>query len=121
MASGRFVDNDDDIEGSMEADNTDLSRDKSKERTNAGYMLHNWKGSERRIVRLDKKENNHLDYIREAYSGTEGQYLGTLRRNFDVEVAEPSRPSSQVSKKRSKEAFARRGIRFSALSSMLSL
>lgn len=125
VASGRFVDNDDDIEDSMEADNTDLSRDKSKERTNAGYMLHNWKGSEGRIVRLDKKENKHLDYIREACSGTEGQYLGTLRRNFDVEVADvkPSRPSSQVSKERSKEAFARRDERspFDALETLASL
>ncbi|PWA50644.1 hypothetical protein CTI12_AA471170 [Artemisia annua] len=125
VASGRFVDNDDDIEGSMEADNTDLSRDKSKERTNAGYMLHNRKGSEGRIVRLDKKENKHLDYIREDCSGTEGQYLGTLRRNFDVDVADvnPSRPSSQVSKKRSKEAVARRDERptFDALETLASL
>ena len=39
-------------------------------------------------LRLDKKENKHLDYIREACSGIEGQYLGTLRRNFDAEVAD---------------------------------
>ncbi|GJS18671.1 protein ALWAYS EARLY 3 isoform X2 [Tanacetum coccineum] len=125
VASVRSVDNDDDIEGSMEADNTDFSRDKSKERTNAGYMLHSRKGSEERKVRLDKKGNKHLDYIREACSGTEGQYLGTLRRNFDVEVADvkPSGPSSQVSKKRSKEAFARRDERstFDALETLASL
>ena len=65
-------------------------------------MLDNWKGSEGRIVRLDKKENKHLDYIREACSGTEGKYLGTLRRNFDAEVAhvKPSGPSSQVNRKK---------------------
>ncbi|XP_024986896.1 protein ALWAYS EARLY 2 isoform X2 [Cynara cardunculus var. scolymus] len=113
VASGWFVDNDtydDDIEGSMEADNTDFSRDKSKERTNAGYMLHDRKGSQVKKVRVDRKENKHLEYIREACSGTEGQNLGTLRRNFDVEVADakPSRPSSQGSKRRSKEAHTGR-------------
>ncbi|GJY31924.1 hypothetical protein Tco_0415419 [Tanacetum coccineum] len=37
------------------------------------------------------------------YLDTEGKYLGTLRRNFDVEVADikPSGPSCQVSMKRS--------------------
>ncbi|KVH89870.1 DIRP-like protein [Cynara cardunculus var. scolymus] len=117
VASGWFVDNDtydDDIEGSMEADNTDFSRDKSKERTNAGYMLHDRKGSQVKKVRVDRKENKHLEYIREACSGTEGQNLGTLRRNFDVEVADakPSRPSSQGSKRRSKEAHTGRAINY---------
>ncbi|KAK9079883.1 hypothetical protein SSX86_001556 [Deinandra increscens subsp. villosa] len=100
VASGWFVD-DDDIEGSMEADNTELSRDKSKEKIDAGYTLHDKKGTHGRKVRVDKKENLHLDYIREACSGTEGQNLGTIRRNFNIKVADakPSR-SSQVSKKR---------------------
>ncbi|KAK1436006.1 hypothetical protein QVD17_01781 [Tagetes erecta] len=100
VASGWFVD-DYDIEGSMEADNTELSREKSKEKVNAGYTLHDKKGIDGRQVRGDKKENTHLDYIREACSGTEGQNLGTVQRNFIIEVADakPSR-SSQVSKKR---------------------
>lgn len=128
VASGWFVDNDtydDDIEGSMEADNTDFSRDKSKERTNAGYMLHDRKGSQGKKVRVDRKENKHLDYIREACSGTEGQNLGTLRRNFDVEVADakPSRPSSQGSKRRSKEAHTGRdeNSAFDALETLANL
>lgn len=105
VASGWFV-NDDDIEGSMEADNTELSRDKSKENVNAGYTLHDKKGIHGRKVSVDKKENTHLDYIREASSGTEGQNLGTVQRNFKVEVtdAKPSR-SSLVSKKRGKKTL----------------
>lgn len=108
VGSGWFVDNDmhdDDIEGSMEADNTDFSRNKSKERINAGYTLHDQKGSHGRKVRVAKKENKQIEYIREACSGTEGQNVGTIRRNFDVEVAD-AKPSlsSQGFKKRSKEA-----------------
>ncbi|KAI3821957.1 hypothetical protein L1987_09535 [Smallanthus sonchifolius] len=100
VASGWFVD-DDDIEGSMETDNTELSRNKSKEKINAGYTLHDKKGTHGRKVRVDKTENTHLDYIREACSGTEGQNLGTIRRHFNIKVADakPSR-SSQASKKR---------------------
>ncbi|KAL8244693.1 hypothetical protein R6Q59_010951 [Mikania micrantha] len=100
VASGWFV-NDNDIEGSMEADNTEVSRHKSKEKINAGYSLHDKKGTDGRQVRVDKKENTHLDYIREACSGTEGHNLGTIRRNFNIKVADakPSR-SSQVSKNR---------------------
>ncbi|KAI3522380.1 hypothetical protein L1887_00118 [Cichorium endivia] len=90
-----------DIEGSMEADNTDFSRDKNKERLNAGYMLHDRKGSQGKKIRIDKKENKHLDYIREACSGTEGHNLGTIRRNFEVADAKPLK-SSQGSKKKSK-------------------
>ncbi|KAL4592913.1 hypothetical protein LXL04_005920 [Taraxacum kok-saghyz] len=81
----------DDIEGSIEADNTDFSRVKSKERIAA-------KGSQVKKPRADKKENKHLDYIREACSDTEEHNLSTLTRHFD---SKPSK-SSQGSKKRSK-------------------
>lgn len=114
MASGQFAEYDmydDDIEGSMEADNTDLSRDRSKEGTNGGYTLHGHKESQGRKVRGGKKEIKHLDYIREGSSGTEGQNLGTLRRNFDVKVADAKLSrSSQSYKIRSKEDRTERGI-----------
>nr|XP_043613972.1 protein ALWAYS EARLY 3 isoform X2 [Erigeron canadensis] len=127
VASGWFIANvmyDDDAEGNMEADNTEFSRNRSKERTSIGHMLHDRKGSQGRKVRVGKKENKHLNYIREDYSGTEGQNLGTLRRNFDVEVADakPSR-SSRVSKNRSKEAHTGRedNSAFDALETLASL
>ncbi|KAL7597112.1 hypothetical protein Lser_V15G27974 [Lactuca serriola] len=111
-----------DIEGSMEADNTDFPRDKSKERINAGYVLHDRKGSQGKKVRVDKKENKHLDYIREACSGTEGHNLSTLRRNFEFSDVKPSK-SSQGSKKRSKGAHTGRdeNSAFDALETLANL
>ncbi|XP_076930113.1 protein ALWAYS EARLY 3-like [Bidens hawaiensis] len=104
VGSGWFVD-DDDIEGSMETDNTELSRDKNKEKAKAVFSLHDKKGTHGRKVRVDKKENTHLDYTREACSGTEGQNLGTIQRNFNIKVAD-ARPSgySHVSKKRDEDS-----------------
>ncbi|XP_076938608.1 protein ALWAYS EARLY 3-like [Bidens hawaiensis] len=104
VGSGWFVD-DDDIEGSMEADKTELSRDKNKVKAKAGFLLHDKKGTHGRKVRVHKKENTHLDYTREACSGTEGQNLGTIQRNFNIKVAD-ARPSgsSHVSKKRGEDS-----------------
>lgn len=104
VGSGWFVD-DDDIEGSIEAVNTELSRDKNKEKAKAGFSLHDKKGTHGRKVRVDKKENTHFDYTREACSGTEGRNLGTIQRNFNIKVAD-ARPSgsSHASKIRGKVA-----------------
>lgn len=114
MASSRYVGTDmyeDDLEGSMEADNVESTRGKGYLKTNVGSLFHKGKGSYGKKLQVDKSGNNHLDDIREACSGTEeGQKMGPERRKYDAEVndAKASRSSSQGPRKRSKKVLFRR-------------
>ncbi|KAM7488190.1 hypothetical protein LguiB_025674 [Lonicera macranthoides] len=103
----------DGLEGSMEADNGDSSRDKGylMETRGVGPSVQKGRKHYGKKVEVDDSGSNHLDDIREACSGTEeGQNLGAGRGKFDIEVSDAkiSRSSSGGPRKRSKKALFRR-------------
>lgn len=104
----------DGLEGRMEPDNGDISRDKSYLMKTGSIGALSQKG--RRLygkkLEADSTKDNHLDEIREACSGTEeGQIVGVDRGKSYSEVTEANiARSSQGLRKRSKKVLFRRGI-----------
>ncbi|KAL2547514.1 DIRP domain-containing protein [Forsythia ovata] len=79
----------DDLEGSTKADTGELARYKSHmmESDSPGTARHKGKNLESAKGGVDYNSENHLDDIKEECSRTEeGQRIGTMRGNFDIEV-----------------------------------
>lgn len=99
-----------DLEGSMEADTGELARYKSHRTESESPGLAGQKGRkfESAKVEVDYNSENHLDDIKEECSRTEeGQRMGTMRG--DVEVTDPkiSRSPMDQRKKSKKVLFGR--------------
>ncbi|KAL2547351.1 DIRP domain-containing protein [Forsythia ovata] len=79
----------DDLEGSTKADTGELARYKSHmmESDSPGTARPKGKNLESAKGGVDYNSENHLDDIKEECSRTEeGQRIGTMRGNFDIEV-----------------------------------
>lgn len=97
---------DEDLEGSMEADTGEISghRPYLKQSGRVG-TTNKGKRIDRKKLDVDDGSNNHLDDIKEACSGTEeGQRLVAARGTLNLD-AKVSRSSPQSSRKRSKKVL----------------
>lgn len=104
---------DEDLEGSMEADTGDLSRHGPFVKPRVGTMVNKGRRIDRRKLDVDDSSDNHLDDIKEACSGTEeGQGLGASRGKLKID-AKISRSSPQGSRKKSKKVLFSRGMQLS--------
>ncbi|CAA3020975.1 ALWAYS EARLY 3-like [Olea europaea subsp. europaea] len=113
-----------DLEGSMEADTGELARYKSHRTESESPGLAGQKGRkfESAKVEVDYNSENHLDDIKEECSRTEeGQRMGTMRG--DVEVTDPkiSRSPMDQRKKSKKVLFGRDEDAFDALQTLADL
>lgn len=108
------TDEEEELEGSTEADTAELSRFKSSmmESTSAGVMKEKGKKLKGKNYEVDSE---HLsDELKEEGSGTEeGQKFGAMGGNFHVEVSKTkiSRSSMQSQRKKSKKVLFERGTR----------
>lgn len=109
------------LEGSTEADPADLSRFKSSrmESTSVGVMKEKRKKLKGNNYEVDSE---HLsDELKEEGSGTEeGQKFGAVGGNFHVEVSKTkiSRSPMQSQRKKSKKVLFERGTRLLPLTSI---
>ncbi|KAI3469413.1 hypothetical protein Pfo_026076 [Paulownia fortunei] len=117
-----------DLEGSTEADTGELSRYKPyvMESVSIGTTGQKGRKLEGKKIEVDNNNESHLDDIKEECSGTEeGQRLGVMRGKFDVEVNDTkiSRSSMQSQRKKSKKVLFRRdeGPAFDALQTLADL
>lgn len=112
MASVKLVESDvdeEELEGSMEADTGELSRYKTylKQTGRVGSLVRKGGRFDGKKFDVDESSDNHLEDIREACSGTEeGQQFGAVRYS-DARI---SRTSHQGPRKRSKKVLFRRGM-----------
>ncbi|KAI3459287.1 hypothetical protein Pfo_015950 [Paulownia fortunei] len=102
-----------DLEGSTEADTGELSRYKPSmmESISIGTVREKARKLEGRKFEVDNNSENHLDDIKEECSGTEeGQRFGATRGKLDVEVTDAmiSRSSMQSQRKKTKKVLFRR-------------
>ncbi|CAK9159738.1 unnamed protein product [Ilex paraguariensis] len=123
-----FRRDEDELEGSMEADNGEFSREKSyiRETESVSTVVQKGRRHHEKKLEVDDSCINHLDDIKEACSGTEeGQKLGAVTGKFDMEVTDAKIPRSSVqgSRKRSKKVLFRRdeGSDFDALQTLADL
>lgn len=102
---------DEDLEGSMEADTGDISAHRPYLKQSGRVCTTNkGKKIDRKKLDVDDSTNNHLDDIKEACSGTEeGQRLGAARGKMNVD-AKVSKSSPQNSRKKSKKLLFGRGM-----------
>lgn len=111
MSSAKLMATDsdeEDLEGSTEADTGELPRYKSPV---AGLKGQKGKKLERRKIEVDNINDSHLDDIKEECSGTEeGQRLGAMRGKFDVEVNDNKISRSPIKRTKSKKVLFRRGM-----------
>lgn len=110
MAKVKHVESDideEELEGSMEADTGELSRYKKdlKQTTRVSNRVKGRRFDGKKLD-VDETGDNLLDDLREACSGTEGQRFGAARYT-DGRV---SKPSPQGPRKRSKKALFKRGM-----------
>ncbi|KAK6130488.1 hypothetical protein DH2020_035746 [Rehmannia glutinosa] len=97
-----------DLEGSTEADTGELSRYKPMESVSIGTTRQKGRKLEGETIEVDNNYESHLDDTKEECSGTEeGQRSGTTRGKFDVEVnnTKISRSSMQSQRKKSKKVL----------------
>ncbi|KAK6130513.1 hypothetical protein DH2020_035741 [Rehmannia glutinosa] len=97
-----------DLEGSTEADTGELSRYKPMESVSIGTTRQKGRKLEGEKIEVDNNYESHLDDTKEECSGTEeGQRSGTTRGKFDVEVnnTKISRSSMQSQRKKSKKVL----------------
>ncbi|KAL2506685.1 Protein ALWAYS EARLY 3 [Abeliophyllum distichum] len=129
MANAKLLATDmdeEDLEGSTEADTGELVRYKShltefESPGTARPARQKGKKLESAKVEVDYNSENHLDDIKEECSRTEeGQRMGTMRGNFDVEVTDAK--ISRSSRKKSKKVlFGRDEDAFDALQTLADL
>ncbi|KAL0388759.1 UNVERIFIED_CONTAM: protein ALWAYS EARLY 3 [Sesamum radiatum] len=119
--------NEEDLEGSTEADTGELSGYKPYMMDSVNLSTRQ-KGTkvEGKKIEVDNNNESHLDNIKEECSGTEeGQRLGATSGKFDVEVndAKNSRSFMQSHKKKSKKVLFGRdeGPAFDALQTLADL
>ncbi|KAL3519017.1 hypothetical protein ACH5RR_021606 [Cinchona calisaya] len=112
MASVKLVESDmdeEELEGSMEADTRELSRYKNylKPTGRVGSLVQKGRRFDGKKFDVDESSDNHLEDIREAGSGTEeGQRFDAgAVRSANARI---SKSSSQVPRKRSKKVLFRR-------------
>ncbi|XP_020552958.1 protein ALWAYS EARLY 3-like [Sesamum indicum] len=117
-----------DLEGSTEADTGELSGYKPCMTESASFLTTRQKGTkvEGKKIEVDNNNQSHLDNINEECSGTEeGQRLGATSGKFDVEVnnTKNSRSFMQSQKKKSKKVLFGRdeGPAFDALQTLADL
>ncbi|KAL0414702.1 UNVERIFIED_CONTAM: protein ALWAYS EARLY 3 [Sesamum radiatum] len=117
-----------DLEGSTEADTGELSGYKPDMMESASFLTTRQKGTkvEGKKIEVDNNNESHLDNIKEECSGTEeGQRLGATSGKFDVEVNDTknSRSFMQSHKKKSKKVLFGRdeGPAFDALQTLADL
>lgn len=107
-----------DLEGSTEADTGELSRYKPRL---IGATRQKGKKLEGRKNEIDNNYESHLDDIKEECSGTEeGQQLSAMRSKFDVEVNDTKISRSPMQRKKSKKVLFGRGVSNFYISSILS-
>ncbi|KAG8369996.1 hypothetical protein BUALT_Bualt14G0071700 [Buddleja alternifolia] len=116
---------DEDLEGSTEADTGELSRYKPKvmESANVGLVRQKGRKLEGKKFEVDNNNESHMDDIKEECSGTgEGQRSGAMGK-FDVEVTDDKISSMQSQRKTSKKALFSRdeGPAFDALQTLADL
>lgn len=110
-----------DLEGSTEADTGELTQYKSPM---TGLKGQKGKKLEGRKTEVDNINDSHLDDIKEECSGTEeGQRLGAMRGKFDVEVNDNKISRSPIKRTKSKKVLFRRdeGPAFEALQTLADL
>ncbi|KAH6808743.1 hypothetical protein C2S51_026526 [Perilla frutescens var. frutescens] len=115
-----------DLEGSTEADTGELSRYKPRliDSVSIGAMRQKGKKLEGRKNKVDDNDESHLDDIKEECSGTEeGQLLSAMRNKFDVEVNDTKISRSPMQRKKSKKVLFGRdeGPAFDALQTLADL
>ncbi|KAL8524983.1 hypothetical protein ACS0TY_014569 [Phlomoides rotata] len=124
MSSAKLMTTDsdeEDLEGSTEADTGELRRYKSPV---TGLTGQKGKRLEGRKNEVDNINDSHLDDIKEECSGTEeGQRLGAMRGKFDVEVNDNKISRSPIKRTKSKKVLFRRdeGPAFDALQTLADL
>lgn len=102
-----------DLEGSTEADNGELSRYKPHliESVRTGAARKKGKKLEGRKSEVDDNDESHLDDIKEECSGTEeGQLLTAMRSKFDVEDNDTKVLRSPIQRKKSKKVLFGKGV-----------
>ncbi|CAI9776866.1 unnamed protein product [Fraxinus pennsylvanica] len=127
MANAKLLATDmdeEDLEGSMEADTGELARYKSHrtESESPGIARQKGRKFESAKVEVDYNSENHLDDIKEECSRTEeGQRMGTMRG--DIEVTDPKilRSPMDQRKKSKKVLFGRDEDDFDALQTLADL
>lgn len=112
------------LEGSTEADTGELSRCKSSviESRSPGTVKEKAKKLKGKNYEIGNISEHLLDDIKEECSGTEeGHRFGAMRGNFHVEVTgtKISKPSVQNQRKKSKKVLFGRGTRAFFISELL--